>query len=89
MDKFKNISSIIGCILLGVLGWIGIFIGISVLAYTCFILFHLLINIKIIEFIILTIVCAFCLLISWYLGEVIIDKIKYYIARRKINKGDK
>nr|DAI89335.1 MAG TPA: hypothetical protein [Caudoviricetes sp.] len=89
MIKFKNILFNIGYVLLGVLGWIGIFIGIYVSAYTCLILFYLLMNIKIIEFIILTTVCAFCLLISWYLGKVIIDKIKYYIARRKINKGDK
>jgi len=87
--KFKNILFNIGYVLLGVLGWIGIFICIYVLGCTCFILFYLLMNIKIIEFIILTTVCAFCLLISWYLGKIIIDKIKYYIARRKINKGDK
>ena len=67
MIKFKNILFNIGYVLLGVLGWIGIFICIYVSTYTCLILFYLLMNIKIIEFIILTTVCTFCLLISWYL----------------------
>ena len=89
MIKFKNILFNIGYVLLGVLGWIGIFIGIFVLSCMFLILLNLLMNIKIIEFIILTIVYAFCLLMCWCLGEAIIDKIKYYIARRKINKGDK
>jgi dolichyl-phosphate-mannose--protein O-mannosyl transferase len=87
--KFKNILFNIGYVLLGVLSWIGIFICIYVLGCMCFILFYLLMNIKIIEFIILAIACAFCLLMCWCLGKAIIDKIKYYIARRKINKGDK
>ena len=88
MIKFKNILFNIGYVLLGVLSWIGIFIGIHVLGCVFLILLNLLMNIKIIEFIILAIACAFCLLMCWCLGEAIIDKIKYYIARRKINKGD-
>lgn len=89
MIKFKNILFNIGYVLLGVLGWIGIFVGIFVLSCVFLILLNLLMNIKIIEFIILAIACAFCLLMCWCLGKAIIDKIKYYIARRKINKGDK
>ena len=83
MNKLKEILKIFGCILLGILGWIVILAGVDIFGIVCILIFYALMSINIIQCIFYIIVGLTALMLCSALGESIIDKIKYYIKRRK------
>ena len=83
MNKLKEILKIFGCILLGILGWAAILIGVSVVGIVSIFIFYALMSINIIQCIFYIIVGLTALMLCWALGESMVDKIKYYIKRRK------
>ena len=85
MNKLKEILKIFGCILLGILGWAVILIGVSIIGIVSVFIFYALMSINIIQCIFFIIVGLVVLMLSWALGESMVDKIKYYMKRRKRN----
>ena len=85
MNKLKEILKIFGCILLGILGWAAILIGVSVVGIVSIFIFYVLMSINIIQCIFYIIVGLTALMLCWALGASMVDKIKYYIKRRKSN----
>ena len=85
MNKLKEILKIFGCILLGILGWASILTGVSILGIVALLVFYALMSINIIQCIFFIIVGLIVLMLSWALGESMIDKIKCYTKKRKSN----
>ena len=85
MNKLKEILKIFGCILLGILGWAVILIGVYIIGIVSLFIFYALMSINIVQCIFLIIVGLIVLMLCWALGKSIVDKIKYYIKRRKRN----
>ena len=85
MNKLKEILKIFGCILLGILGWAVILIGVSIVGIVSIFIFYALMSINIIQCIFFIIVGLIVLMLSWALGEYMIDKIKCYTKKRKSN----
>lgn len=85
MNKLKEILKIFGCILLGILGWAVILIGVYIIGIVSLFIFYALMSINIVQCIFLIIVGLIVLMLCWALGESMVDKIKYYIKRRKRN----
>ena len=85
MNKLKEILKIFGCILLGILGWAVILIGVSIVGIVSIFIFYALMSINIIQCIFFIIVGLIVLMLSWALGESMIDKIKCYTKKRKSN----
>ena len=88
MNKLKEILKIFGCILLGILGWAAILIGVSIVGIASIFIFYVLMSINIIQCIFYIIVGLTALMLCWALGESMVDKIKYYIKRRKKRKSN-
>lgn len=85
MNKLKEILKIFGCILLGTLGWTVILIGVYIIGIVSLFIFYALMSINILQCIFFIIVGLIVLILCWALGESMVDKIKYYIKRRKRN----
>lgn len=85
MNKLKEILKIFGCILLGILGWAVILIGVYIIGIVSLFIFYALMSINIVQCIFFIIVGLIVLMLCWALGESMVDKIKYYIKRRKRN----
>lgn len=85
MNKLKEILKIFGCILLGILGWAVILIGVYIIGIVSLFIFYALMSINIVQCIFFIIVGLIILMLCWALGESMVDKIKYYIKRRKRN----
>lgn len=85
MNKLKEILKIFGCILLGILGWAVILIGVYIIGIVSLFIFYALMSINIVQCIFFIIVGLIILMLCWALGESMVDKIKYYIKRRKNN----
>lgn len=86
MNKLKEVLKIFGCILLGILGWAIILAGVDIFGIVCILIFNALMSINIIQCIFYIIVGLVALMLSWALGESMVDKIKYYIKRIKIRR---
>lgn len=86
MNKLKEILKIFGCILLGILGWTVILIGVYIIGIVSLFIFYALMSINILQCIFFIIVGLIVLILCWALGESMVDKIKYYIKRRKRNQ---